>query len=50
MGAADVGGTQLTVALVARGTLRAQCLARFLELSGFNIRIFALEKISREPA
>jgi DNA-binding NarL/FixJ family response regulator len=49
MSAADVGRTQLTVALIARRTLRAQCLARFLELSGLKIRIVALENIRESP-
>jgi DNA-binding NarL/FixJ family response regulator len=45
MALVGVGGTQVTVALIAGRTLRAQCLARFLELSGFGIRIVALENI-----
>jgi DNA-binding NarL/FixJ family response regulator len=45
MSPVDVGGTQITVALIAGRTLRAQCLARFLELSGLGIRIVALENI-----
>jgi DNA-binding NarL/FixJ family response regulator len=45
MSAVDVAGNQLTVALVAARTLRAQCLARFLELSGLGIKIVALENI-----
>src|SRR5262245_29064917 len=45
MSAVDVAGSQLTVALVAGRTLRAQCLARFLELSGLGIKIVALENI-----
>jgi DNA-binding NarL/FixJ family response regulator len=49
MSAVDVGRTQLTVALIARRTLRAQCLARFLELSGLKIRIVALENIRKSP-
>jgi DNA-binding NarL/FixJ family response regulator len=34
-------GPQITVALVAGRTLREQCLARFLELSGLGIKIVA---------
>ena len=45
MGAVDTGGSQLTLALIAGRTLRAQCLARFLELSGLGIRVIALESI-----
>jgi DNA-binding NarL/FixJ family response regulator len=45
MSPVDVGGTRIAVALIAGRTLRAQCLARFLELSGFSIRVVALEKI-----
>src|SRR5262245_30160848 len=41
----DAGGTQLKVGLLAGRTLRAQCLARFLELSGLGIRVVALESI-----
>jgi DNA-binding NarL/FixJ family response regulator len=48
MSAADVGRSQL-IALIARWTLRAQCLARFLELSGLHIRIVALENIRESP-
>ena len=39
------GGDQPQVGLIAGRTLRAQCLARFLELSGLGIRIVALESI-----
>ena len=45
MSAVDIEGTQLKVTLVAGRTLRAQCLARFLELSGLAIRIIALENL-----
>jgi DNA-binding NarL/FixJ family response regulator len=45
MGLVGVGGTQITLALIAGRTFRAQCLARFLELSGFGIRIVALENV-----
>ncbi|MGH6897585.1 MAG: LuxR C-terminal-related transcriptional regulator [Geminicoccaceae bacterium] len=45
MSTVGVVGTQVTVALVAGRTLRGQCLARFLELSGLGIRIVALENI-----
>ena len=45
MGASGVEGTQITVVVVAGRTLRDQCLARFLELSGLGIRIVALENI-----
>jgi DNA-binding NarL/FixJ family response regulator len=38
-------GTQITVALVAGRTLREQCLARFLELSGLGIRIVAPDRV-----
>ena len=33
----------ITVGLLARRTMRGQCLARFLELSGLGIRIVAME-------
>jgi DNA-binding NarL/FixJ family response regulator len=49
MSTVNVGEPQLTVALVAGRTLRAQCLARFLEVSGLNIRIIALENIRESP-
>ena len=39
------GGTLVTVALIAGRTLWAQCLARFLELSGLDIRIVALDNL-----
>jgi hypothetical protein len=45
MRAVGTGKSQLEVGLVAGRTLRAQCLARFLELSGLGIRIVALESI-----
>jgi DNA-binding NarL/FixJ family response regulator len=45
MSAAGVGNAQITVALVAGRTLREQCLASFLELSGLGIRTVALENI-----
>jgi len=38
--------THITVGLFARRTLRRQCLARFLELSGLGIRIVAVENFS----
>lgn len=41
MSAVDGEETHLTVALLAGRTLRGQCLARFLELSGLGIRIVA---------
>jgi DNA-binding NarL/FixJ family response regulator len=42
-----VGGeeTHFTVALLAGRTLRGQCLARFLELSGLGIRIVAPDRV-----
>jgi DNA-binding NarL/FixJ family response regulator len=46
MSAAGVANTKMTVALVAGRTLRGQCLARFLELSGLGIRTVSLEDIS----
>ena len=45
MGAISADGRQCTVAFIAGRTLKEQCLARFLELSGFAIRIVALESI-----
>jgi DNA-binding NarL/FixJ family response regulator len=41
MSAVGVEETQVTVALLAGRTLRGQCLARFLELSGLRIQIIA---------
>jgi DNA-binding NarL/FixJ family response regulator len=38
-------GTQIIVALIAGRTLREQCLARFLELSGLGIRIVAPDRV-----
>jgi DNA-binding NarL/FixJ family response regulator len=48
MSAAGRGRTHLSVTLVAGRTLRAQCLARFLELSGLTIRIVALEHLHED--
>ena len=45
MSAGGVANTKIAVALIAGRTLREQCLASFLELSGFNIRTVALESI-----
>jgi DNA-binding NarL/FixJ family response regulator len=45
MSAVGVEGTTFTVALIAGRTLRAQCLARFLALSGLGISIVALENV-----
>lgn len=45
MGAISVEGRQFTVAFIAGRTLKEQCLARFLELSGFAIRFAALENV-----
>lgn len=45
MSSAGIKETQLRITLIAGRTLRAQCLARFLELSGLGIRIVALESI-----
>jgi DNA-binding NarL/FixJ family response regulator len=44
----EAGGakkTQITAALVGGRRLREKCLARFLELSGFSIRICAVENL-----
>jgi DNA-binding NarL/FixJ family response regulator len=43
MHAVDVEVTQVTVALIGGRRLREQCLARFLELSGFGIQIVSLD-------
>lgn len=43
MDTGGIEGTLFTVALIAGRTLRAQCLGRFLELSGLGIRIVALD-------
>jgi DNA-binding NarL/FixJ family response regulator len=45
MDAVGVEGTLFTVVLIAGRTLWAQCLARFLELSGLSIRIVALDNL-----
>lgn len=49
MGTVGAEGTEFTVALVAGRTLRGQCLARFLEMSGLDIRIVAPEEIRHSP-
>jgi DNA-binding NarL/FixJ family response regulator len=45
MSAVGVDGTQITVALVGGRRFREQCLARFLEVSGFGITVCAVENL-----
>jgi DNA-binding NarL/FixJ family response regulator len=45
MSSVEDEGTHLKVVLIAGRTLRAQCLARFLDLSGLGIKVVAPEDI-----
>ena len=55
MGVVDAKDRQVAVALLGGRRFREQCLARFLEMSGFHIRIGAIDNlreslVGQEPA